>query len=75
MSKTKNDQADSGHVLLDRAALSNVLPKSSAESGAVDASAAHQWPRDCLDLAGRFTDFPMSQENPVSQQADLTRSV
>jgi hypothetical protein len=35
--------------------------------------AAHEWPRDCLALAGRFADFPLREEGSSSQAADVPR--
>ena len=36
--------------------------------------AAHEWPQDCLALAGRFADFPMRNvDDPSSVVADVPR--
>ncbi|PUE06871.1 hypothetical protein B9Z51_13165 [Limnohabitans sp. T6-5] len=74
MLKTMNDHGDSGDALVDKAALSNALPKSSAES-VIAARLSHQWPRDCLELAGQFPDFPLSKENLVTQLAEVPRTL
>ena len=36
-------------------------------------NAAHEWPQDCLGLAGRFADFPLREESSGAQVADAPR--
>ena len=38
----------------------------------IDKYASQEWPRDCLDLAGRFPDFPLRETGPAAS-ADLPR--
>ena len=37
--------------------------------------AAHDWPQDCLALAGRFADFPLKEDAPRTQPADVPRLI
>ena len=59
-------------VLVDQAALANGVSKSRWVSDIIRKYAAHEWPQDCLDLAGRFNDFPLRNDSSV-QTADLPR--
>ena len=54
---------DATQALVERAAQANGLSK----------YAAHEWPQDCLALAGRFSDFPLREDSPPSQAADVPR--
>ncbi len=59
-------------VLVDQAAQANGVSKSRWVSDIIRKYAAHEWPQDCLDLAGRFNDFPLRNDSSV-QTADLPR--
>lgn len=48
-------------VLVDQAALANGMSKSRWVAEIIRKYAAHEWPRDCLELAGRFADFPLRE--------------
>lgn len=36
---------------------------------------AHEWPQECLDLAGRFADFPLREQIPATHSVDVPRHV
>ena len=59
-------------VLVDQAAQANGVSKSRWVSDIIRKYAAHEWPQDCLDLAGRFNDFPLRNDSSV-HTADLPR--
>ena len=59
-------------VLVGQAAQANGVSKSRWVSDIIRKYAAHEWPQDCLDLAGRFNDFPLRNDSSV-QTADLPR--
>jgi hypothetical protein len=59
-------------ALVDQAAQANGVSKSRWVSDIIRKYAAHEWPQDCLDLAGRFADFPLRDDSPA-QPADLPR--
>lgn len=58
--------------LVERAAAANGVSKSRWVSDIIDKYASQEWPRDCLDLAGRFPDFPLRETGPAAS-ADLPR--
>ncbi len=58
--------------LVEHAAQANGVSKSRWVAEIIRKYAAHEWPQDCLDLAGRFTDFPLRVDSPA-QIADLPR--
>jgi len=53
-------------VLVDQAALASGMSKSRWVTEVIRKYAAHEWPRDCLGLAGRFADFPLREDNGAS---------
>jgi predicted transcriptional regulator len=63
---------DATQALVDQAAQANGVSKSRWVSDIIRKYAAHEWPQDCLDLAGRFADFPLREDSPA-QTADLPR--
>lgn len=64
---------DATQALVDKAAKAHGLSKSRWVADIIRKYAAHEWPQDCLALAGRFTDFPLREESPASQPADVPR--
>lgn len=32
----------------------------------------HEWPQDCLELAGRFADFPLREDSAAPLPADVS---
>jgi hypothetical protein len=53
----------------------NGVSKSRWVADIIRTYAAHDWPQDCLALAGRFTDFPLKQGAPCTQPADVPRLI
>lgn len=64
---------DATQALVDQAAQANGLSKSRWVAEIIRKYAAHEWPQDCLALAGRFADFPLREEVSASQPADVPR--
>ena len=50
---------DVTQTLVEQAAVANGISKSRWVAEIIRKYAAHEWPKDCLDLAGRFADFPL----------------
>lgn len=53
---------DATLALVDQAAKATGLSKSRWVADIIRKYAAHEWPEDCLALAGRFGDFPLREE-------------
>lgn len=66
---------DATQALVEQAAQANDLSKIRRVSETIRKYAAHEWPQDCLALAGRFVDFPLSEDNPASSPADVPRVI
>jgi hypothetical protein len=64
---------DATQALVEQAAQANGLSKSRWVAEIIRKYAAHEWPQDCLALAGRFADFPLYEEGSASQPADVPR--
>lgn len=64
---------DATQALVEQAAQANGLSKSRWVAEIIRKYAAHEWPQDCLALAGRFSDFPLREENPAAPPADVPR--
>lgn len=60
-------------ALVAQAAQANGVSKSRWVAEIIRKYAAHEWPQDCLSLAGRFADFSLREESPASQPADVPR--
>ena len=61
-------------ALVERAAKANGLSKSRWVAEMIRKYAAHEWPQDCLGLAGRFPDFPLREAGPDQEAvADAPR--
>jgi hypothetical protein len=63
---------DTTQALVDQAALANGVSKSRWVADLIRKHAAHEWPADCLALAGQFADFPLSDAH-APQPADAPR--
>ena len=64
---------DATQTLVDQAALANGVSKSRWVADIIRKYATHEWPQDCLALAGSFADFPLREENTAAQSADVPR--
>lgn len=63
---------DATQALVDQAAQANGMSKSRWVADIIRKYAAHEWPADCLALAGQFPDFPL-HEDAAAQPLDLPR--
>ena len=65
---------DATQALVDQAAKAHGLSKSRWVAEIIRKYAAHEWPQDCLALAGRFADFPLRDPDDVkAMPADVPR--
>ncbi len=64
---------DATQALVDNAARANGVSKSRWVAEIIRKYAAHEWPQDCLGLAGRFADFPLHEESSGAHVADAPR--
>lgn len=64
---------DATQALVERAAHANGLSKSRWVAEIIRKYAAHEWPQDCLALAGRFADFPLREQSQTVQPEDVAR--
>lgn len=64
---------DATQALVEQAAQASGLSKSRWVAEIIRKHAAQEWPKDCLALAGRFADFPLREESPMPQPADVPR--
>jgi hypothetical protein len=60
-------------ALVEQAARANGMSKSRWVSEIIRKYAAHEWPQDCLALAGSFTDFPLLDESRNTSADDVPR--
>ena len=61
-------------ALVEQAATANGMSKSRWVAEIIRKYAAHEWPKDCLELAGRFSDFPLRDAGVAQgQSADVSR--
>ena len=56
---------DATQALVDQAAQANGVSKSRWVADIIRKHAAHEWPKECVVLAGKFADFPLT-ENGVA---------
>ena len=73
MSKITVYLDDSTQAQVERAANAKGISKSRWVGQVIRKYTAEEWPEDCLDLAGRFADFPLRTENLGSSPADGPR--
>ncbi len=64
---------DATQALVDQAAQAQGVSKSRWVADIIRKHAGHEWPQDCLSLAGAFTDFPLREEGTGPQAADVPR--
>ena len=66
---------DATQALVDQAAQAHGVSISRWVGDIIRKHAAHEWPHDCLQLAGRFPDFPLSEDGskPPAKPADVPR--
>ena len=64
---------DATQALVEQAAQANGVSKSRWVADIIRKYAAHEWPQDCLGLAGRFADFPLREESPAASADDVPR--
>lgn len=64
---------DATQALVEQAALANGVSKSRWVADLIRKHAGQEWPRACLDMAGRFADFPLREEPVAAGVADVAR--
>jgi hypothetical protein len=65
---------ESTQALVEQAAAANGMSKSRWVAEMIHKYAAHEWSRECLELAGRFADFPLrAAEDATDSPADVPR--
>lgn len=64
---------DATQALVEQAAQASGLSKSRWVAEIIRKYAAHEWPQNCLALAGRFADFPLREESPDTLPEDVPR--
>ena len=64
---------DETQALVDQAAKANGVSKSRWVADLIRTYAAHEWPKECLALAGQFPDFPLREDAPATLAADVPR--
>lgn len=64
---------DATQALVDQAAKAHGLSKSRWVTDIIRKYAAHEWPQDCLALAGRFSDFPLCDDSSAKLPDDAPR--
>lgn len=64
---------DATQALVERAAQAHGQSESRWVADLICQHTAQQWPQNCLDLAGRFTDFPLRGEEEAPQPEDANR--
>ncbi len=62
-------------ALVDQAAKAHGVSKSRWVPDIIRKYATHEWPQDCLALAGSFSDFALRTENIDTQVVDVPRLV
>ncbi len=64
---------DATQAMVDQAAQASGLSKSRWVADIIRKHAGHEWPQDCIALAGHFGDFPLRDEGLPPQPADTPR--
>jgi hypothetical protein len=64
---------DATQALVEQAALANGVSKSRWVADIIRKHAAHEWPQDCLRLAGQFADFPLREDGLATSADDVPR--
>lgn len=66
---------DATQALVDQAAKAHGLSKSRWVADIIRKYAAHEWPQDCLALAGRFADFSLCDAGDANGTSPVTADV
>lgn len=61
------------HAMLQQAAAASCISKSRLLAEAIRRQIEHEWPRECVALAGKFTDFPLREEGLATQLVNAGR--
>lgn len=64
---------DATQAMVEQAARASGMSKSRWVAEIIRKYAAHEWPEDCLALAGRFPDFPLREDQEPPVAADVPR--
>lgn len=65
---------DATQTLVEQAAAASGMSKSRWVAEIIRKYAAHEWPKSCVELAGRFPDFPLiDSADADSLPADVPR--
>ena len=65
---------DSPQALVDQASAANGMSRSRWVAEIIRKYAAHEWSKECVELAGRLVDFPLQCEiSDSSRPADVPR--
>lgn len=64
---------DATQALVEQAAQASGVSKSRWVADLIRKHAGHEWPAECLALAGRFPDFPLRLQHPEAAAADVPR--
>lgn len=64
---------DATQAMVEQAARASGMSKSRWVAELIRRFAAQQWPQDCLELAGRFTDFPLREQRAFTATPDVPR--
>ena len=64
---------ESTQALVEQAAKAHGVSKSRWVADIIRKYASHEWPQDCLALAGRFPDFPLRPDGIDSAVDDVPR--
>ena len=64
---------DATQALVDQAARAHGLSKSRWVTDIIRKYAAHEWPQNCLALAGQFPDFPLCKDSSATLPSDVPR--
>ena len=64
---------DATQALVEQAAKAHGMSKSRWMAEIIRKYASEEWPVQCIDLAGRFADFPLREDSPESTAQDIPR--
>lgn len=62
---------DATQALVEQAAKAHGMSKSRWAAEIIRKYASEEWPDQCIDLAGRFPDFPLREDSPASIEQDI----
>lgn len=64
---------DATQALVEQAAKAHGMSQSRWVAEIIRKYASEEWPDQCIDLAGRFADFPLREDRPKSTAQDIPR--